>query len=105
MTEIYRVLKSGGLFINADKYAYDGEKEHTKHSQWQLQQFEIFDKINRPDLKNAWTKHYLDDEKPEIRMQEGEFREILNSLGFIEIEKIYRKHMEAVIVARRGRSA
>jgi len=100
--ECHRVLKQGGLFINADKYALDDEAEHKKTLKWQLQQFkEKFAQINRPDLIQEWTNHYLEDEKPETIMQQSESIKSMSKNGFKDVKIVFRKQMEAVLVARK----
>lgn len=94
--EITRVLKSRGLFINADKYAKDDEKEQKQDLEEQIKDFDVYEKINRHDIKEEWTKHYYEDEK--IKITEGEQKLILNELGFENIKTIFRKRMEAIII-------
>ncbi|MFH1802216.1 MAG: class I SAM-dependent methyltransferase [archaeon] len=102
LIEIFRVLKTGGLFVNADKYALDDEEEHKESLRWQMNLFNTaFSKINRPDLKDVWTKHYLDDDVPELIMKEGESSRFMESIGFKNIKQIFRAHMDAVVVAEK----
>lgn len=98
-SEIRRVLKIGGLFVNGDKYARDKEIDHKKDLENQIKAFDVFDTLGRPDLKKEWTEHYREDEKIEIT--EGSQIKILKSLGFCNIEVSYRKGMEAIITAIR----
>jgi tRNA (cmo5U34)-methyltransferase len=99
--EVFRVLKKDGLFINADKYAQDDEVEHAQALKWQLEEFKKFDALGRPDLKDKWTQHYLDDEKPGILLHEKEYVDRLRALGFSGLEKVFRFQMEAVYVAKK----
>ncbi len=102
LKEIHRVLKPNGLFINADKYALDDEKKHKETLNWQLNQFkEKYSKINRPDLIEEWTKHYLEDNKPNVIMKEGKSIEDMKDLGFKEIKTAFRAQMDAVIIAKK----
>jgi tRNA (cmo5U34)-methyltransferase len=102
LKEIYRVLKSGGIFVNADKYALDNESEHKKSLNWQLQQFkEKYSQINRPDLIEEWTKHYLQDDKPNVIMKESDSINTMNKFGFKDTKIIFRKQMDAVLFARK----
>ncbi len=98
-TEIARILKKGGLFINGDKYARNEPNAHRHDLNAQIKAFDIFDKINRPDLKKEWTNHYLQDEK--IKITETEQIKILEKLGFKDILVWYRQGMEAIITAIR----
>tara|TARA_Y100000310_G_C20656794_1_gene802393 strand:+ start:1570 stop:2283 length:714 start_codon:yes stop_codon:yes gene_type:complete len=98
LNEVYRIMKKGGLFVNADKYARD--EEHNEDLQWQLQQFkEKYRAIGRNDLEEEWVRHYLEDNNPEILMNEKESLNGMQEMGFKEIRGVYRQHMEAVVVA------
>jgi tRNA (cmo5U34)-methyltransferase len=102
MKELARVLKSGGLFVNADKYAYDDIEAHKKSLKEQIDSFDMFDSMNIPEvdipaLKQGWIKHYQDDEKTKIT--ENEQIKMLEDLGFKDIEIIFRESMEATITA------
>lgn len=100
--EIYKVLKSGGIFVNADKYAYDSDLKHKKSLKWQLKQFkEGYSKINRQDLADEWTKHYLEDDKPNVIMKEAESIRSMSKIGFKDIKVVFRHQMEAVLFARK----
>ncbi len=100
-SEIFRVLKSGGLFINVDKYASDNDIEHQAALEWQLKQFDVFDTEGRPDLKKKWTEHYYEDEKPEVILRESEYVKDLQVCGFRNIRRVYRYQMEASYVAEK----
>lgn len=100
--EIYRVLKPEGIFVNADKYALDNESEHKQSLHWQLQQFkEKYSPINRQDLIEEWTNHYLEDDKPNIIMKESDSMKSMNKIGFNDIKIVFRKQMDAVLFARK----
>ena len=94
--EINIVLKPDSLFINADKIATDEPKLHLQTLRDQIERFQIytFPDINRPDIQQAWTKHYIEDEL--TILTEQSHLEILKRLGF-EAQVIFRKDMEAVI--------
>ncbi len=98
-TEIARVLKKDAIYINADKLALDDEQEHAKTLQEQIEAFKVYDKMGRPDVKEEWTKHYLEDEK--IKFIESEQRALLEKYGFTKIERIFRNGMDAIFVAKR----
>ena len=102
LKEIYRILKPESIFVNADKYALDNESEHKQSLKWQLQQFkEKYSEINRPDLIEEWTSHYLEDDKPEVIMKESEAMESMNKIGFKKIKIVFREQMDAVLVAEK----
>jgi tRNA (cmo5U34)-methyltransferase len=100
--EVYRVLKPEGIFVNADKYALDDESEHKQSLNWQLQQFkEKYSQINRPDLIEEWTNHYLEDEKPTVIMKESEAMKSMSKIGFKNIKIVFREQMDAVLFAEK----
>lgn len=95
--EIARILKSGGLFVNVDKYAQNNSVSHAKDLEQQIKAFDVFDKINRPDLKLEWSKHYQEDEK--IKFTEKEQTDLLEDNKFHNITILYRKVMDAITTA------
>lgn len=97
--EIFRVLKEGGVFINADKIAHDDEKMHKKSLEDQIKAFDVYDKTNLPQIKKEWTDHYYEDE--EIKITESDYIEILKDIGFKNIRIIFRQGMEATITAEK----
>lgn len=99
--EIYRTLKKGGIFVNMDKFTQDDETEHQAALKWQLKEFEKFDALDRPDLREKWTKHYIEDENPDFLMREGAYKNILEELGFAQVKKTYRYQMEATYLAQK----
>jgi ubiquinone/menaquinone biosynthesis C-methylase UbiE len=102
LKEIFRVLKKDGIFVNADKYALDDILAHKKTLNWQLNRFKTeYSKINRQDLVEEWTNHYLEDDKPDIIMKELESFKIMKELGFKDSGIIFRKQMDAVLVAKK----
>lgn len=98
-SEIARVLKIGGLFINGDKYARNEADLHAEDLENQIKAFDIFDTLDRSDLKQEWTGHYHEDEK--IKITENEQISILKSLEFHNTTVEYRKGMEAIITSIR----
>ncbi len=99
LSESYRILTPGGIFVNGDKYARADSAEHQADLEWQMEQFNIFEQINRPDLKELWTAHNLEDDN--IAMKEDESKETMRIIGFKNIRTVYRNHMEAVITAEK----
>lgn len=98
----YRVLKRGGLFVNADKYAYDNKREFQKTLDWQTEMYyKEFSKIKRPDLIKEWVKHEDFDKKSNILMCQNKSIGQMKKIGFKNVKIIYRKHMHAVLVAEK----
>jgi tRNA (cmo5U34)-methyltransferase len=100
--EIFRILKNGGIFVNADKFVSDDETEHKQALDWQLSQFDNFEKYGRLDLKQKWTEHYYQDEASSILLREGDFVKDLAVIGFSNIQKIFREKMEAIYIANKS---
>jgi len=99
--EVYRVLRPGGLFINADKYAREGEV-HYQDMKWQIDRFfEAFGDTKHIDILRAWVLHYIEDEGPTRLMLERAAATQLNGLGFVDLSIVCRARMDAVLVARK----
>jgi len=100
--EVYRVLRSGGLFINADKYARDGNV-HFQDMKWQVERFfEAFGDTEHIDILRAWVLHYIEDESPKHLMLESAALAELEELGFTDPSIVCRERMDAVLVARKS---
>lgn len=94
--QIYRVLKTGGIFINADKIETTDRVQHAKNMEWQLAQFEVYDEIGKPELKKEWIEHYLEDSKPGRALIENEFEQAVKSTGFSSFQILKRWYDDAV---------
>jgi len=99
--EIWRVLAPAGLLINADKYAQQGEA-HREALNWQLGLFsDVLGSRGQYDLLREWVLHYAEDEAADRMMPEADAIMRLELLGFPKVKIIYRKYMDAVLVARK----
>jgi tRNA (cmo5U34)-methyltransferase len=99
---IFHVLKPGGLFVNADKYALDDPKEFRKTLDWQIEQYKrVFSESGRPDLLEEWIRHEEHDMRPDAIMNQGEALKQMAEAGFSNIEIIFRRQMHAVLVAEK----
>ncbi len=96
--EIYRIMKVGGIFINADKYVPDNKEKYKKEYNWQMKQF---DKAPNEDIRKAWINHYKADNRPDIVMRENEEKKIMKSIGFKNIKIGKRRHLEALLIAEK----
>ncbi|MBU0636059.1 methyltransferase domain-containing protein [Candidatus Micrarchaeota archaeon] len=97
LKEIYRILKSNGLFVNADKCASNNAAEHKAALEWQLEQYKkVFEK---KELVSEWIAHDLEDEKESRILREKQFLEQLKKIGFKEVNKIFRKRLHATVTA------
>ena len=99
--EIWRVLAPAGLLINADKYAQQGEA-HREALNWQLGLFrDVLGSRGQYDLLREWVLHYAEDEAADRVMPEADAIMRLELLGFANVKIVYRKYMDAVLVARK----
>ena len=97
LDEIYRVIKRGGLFVNADKYARDDVEEHKRDLDLRLEMIRsVFDAIGRSELREEWVRHYLEDEN-HIQREEESIRR-MQKIGFGDLRVAYRYEMEAMLV-------
>jgi tRNA (cmo5U34)-methyltransferase len=99
--EIYRILKPDGFFINADKIAVINSQQHIKNLNWQIEQFNIFEKLGKPELKKEWTEHYLEDEKPDRVLIEDDFENTIKSIGFHSFNIFERWYDDAVALIKK----
>ena len=97
-SEIKRVLKSKGWFINVDKIAFDDEAKQKECLDEQQKRFEIFIGAGRQDLHDEWHNHYVEDEK--IKLTEIEIRSALSRLNFTNISVTNRVAMDALVKAQ-----
>jgi tRNA (cmo5U34)-methyltransferase len=101
--QIARVLRPGGLFINADKYAQAGPAHRKAMKERMGRYFGVAVPRGRFDWLKSVVLHYLDDESPERRMDEAAQAALMRAAGFTGIRRVYRMDMTAVVVARRAR--
>ena len=102
LSQVYNSLALGGLFVNGDKFANNNAAQHYMDLKWQIDQFfSTYSKIGRYDLFQTWALHYLEDNQPNVIMTEGKSIKEMTDIGFIDIRKIFRKHMEAIYIAKK----
>jgi tRNA (cmo5U34)-methyltransferase len=97
--ELKRVLKPGGLFVNADKYPRDDKEKHQIDFEKMIRDFDIYDTLGMAGLKKEWVKHCYDDE--ENKFTEKEQVIMLKNMGFVNIKTVFRKRVEATIIANK----
>jgi len=97
--ELYRVLRTNGLFANADKYAPDGQ-ERFEALAYQIERFfDAFVSTDRHELLRKWVLHNIDDQSPRYVMLASEAVPRFNALGFRDVTLEGRAHMQAVFAA------
>jgi len=100
LAEIYRILKSGGQFINGDRYALDDISAHTRNTQQEVAgYFKVLTGINRLDLLEHWIIHLLNDEAENHIMREANAIQQMTETGFKHIQLKFRKDVNALLTA------
>ncbi|MCU0680407.1 MAG: hypothetical protein MUF50_03855 [Planctomycetes bacterium] len=97
----FRILRQGGLFISADKYGHDSAGLNQFYLQKRFRQIietsSIFTMQTSKELNDEWKRHYYSDSNNKV----GEESQLasLKKIGFPNVESIFRKEMEAIIMA------
>jgi ubiquinone/menaquinone biosynthesis C-methylase UbiE len=100
ITEIYRVLKPGGLFVNGDRYALDDVNAHTRLIQQEVQgYFSVLIQQERLDILEHWIVHLFSDESENHVMRETPSLEQLQQQGFRSIQLQHRQQVNALVSA------
>lgn len=100
IVEIFRVLKSGGQFINGDRYALDAISAHTLLVQKEIAgYFKVFIAQNRLDLLEQWLTHLFADESENHIMRERVALQQLEQAGFVNIRLTQREEVNALVTA------
>ena len=98
--EIFRVLKTGGRFVNGDRYALDDKDEHTRLTQREVAgYFKVLTEINRLDVLEHWIIHLFSDESENHIMREAVALEQLAEAGFKPINIKVRIEVNALLTA------
>ena len=96
--EVFRCLRPGGLFVNADKYAVDDDERRFEELGAQLNRFfDTFIPLGKYELLNEWVVHNVADQAPERVMKEGESLEGMAAAGFRKVKVLFRHGLEAVV--------
>lgn len=99
---IFRVLKPGGLFVNADKYAPQNDKDRFDALGVALKRFfDTFLPAAKYDLLQDWVLHNVADQSPDRCMKADDAVGELSNIGFTDIIFHERSNMEAVLSARK----
>lgn len=99
--EVFRVLRPGGVYVNADRCGRDSLTEYYVDLAAQIQALSAFLALGRPDQYELWFSHILRDEN--WRFQEGEQRNLLVASGFEAVEMISRYQTECLFAAVKPR--
>lgn len=100
ISEVFRALKPGGLFVNGDRYAMDDPAAHLVDTQAVVRGwFKIFTKMNRLDLLEDWIVHLLSDESPQHIMYFEPALEQLHAAGFAPVTVEFREGVDTLVTA------
>lgn len=100
MQEIYRVLKTGGLFVNGDRYGLDDISTHTRMIQQEVSgYFKALVAINKLDVLEHWIVHLFSDESENHVMRESFSLQQLANVGFVDIQLAHRCEVNALVSA------
>jgi ubiquinone/menaquinone biosynthesis C-methylase UbiE len=102
MTEIFRVLKPGGQFINGDRYGLDDISEHTRTIQNEVSgYFKALVAIDKLDVLEHWIVHLFSDESENHVMRERFSLQQLRDVGFKQVNLSHRCEVNALVVAEK----
>jgi tRNA (cmo5U34)-methyltransferase len=100
--EMFRVVKSGGIFINGDRYSLDDISTHTKATQNEIADyFRILIGENKLDLLQHWIIHLFNDESENHIMREATALKQLRDSGFAKVEISNRAAVNALVTAQK----
>lgn len=99
--QIHRVLKKEGIFLNTDIIYSLDEAESEKQFEWLANHLEKYIEMGRPDLKSKWLTHITEDRNPNRIQIEQKYIALLKSHGFNKVERIFRIHSDAIILAKK----
>ncbi len=100
LSEVFRALRPGGLFVNGDRYALDDAAEHTRLTQAEARQwFKTLSAINRYDLLEQWIIHLFSDESAEHLMRLGPALSKMWDIGFNPVETPFRDGVNTLLTA------
>lgn len=99
LPELFRVLKPGGLFVNADKYAPDGQAQFDALETQLGRFFDAFVPLGKYELLRDWVLHNVMDQSPQRCQRESEAVAQLEQVGFRNVAAEGRSNMQAVVVA------
>jgi len=100
ISEIFRILKKGGKFINGDRYGLDDISTHTAIIQKEIAgYFKVLKAEKKLDLLEHWITHLFSDEAENKVMRETVSIEQLKKAGFVEVKLSQRTEVNALVTA------
>jgi len=102
ITEIFRVLKPGGQFINGDRYGLDDISAHTRVIQKEVSgYFKALIAVNKLDVLEHWIVHLFSDESENHVMRESFSLQQLQQAGFSVVSLSDRCELNALVIAEK----
>jgi len=102
MKQVFRVIKPGGLFVNADKYSLEGQ-EMFEELVVQLERFfKAFVPLGKIDLLREWVLHNVADQAPDRVMKERDALEEMEEIGFEDVRIHFRHGLEALVSGKKS---
>ena len=100
ISEVFRILKKGGKFINGDRYGLDDISTHTAMIQKEIvHYFKVLTAEKKPELLEHWITHLFSDEAENKVMRETVSIEQLKKIGFVEVKLSQRTEVNALVTA------
>jgi tRNA (cmo5U34)-methyltransferase len=100
LSEIFRVLRPGGIFVNGDRYALDDTALHTRHTQEDARgYFKAFSAIGRFDLLEQWVLHLFGDDSADHIMRLSPSVAKMRGIGFDPVEVHFRDGVNTLLAA------
>ena len=99
--ELYRILKTGGLFINADKFVSDNREEQIAGLKYRIGTYiDALLRENKLDLLKEWAAHYIEDHHPDVLLKFDKTIEDLEIVGFKNSEYLFKSEKEMLGLLR-----
>lgn len=102
ISEVFRVLKPGGVFVNGDRYALDDPLDHLQVIQDEVRHFfATFTQLGRLDLLEQWIVHLFSDESPDHVMPLASALQSYRDVGFSPVTVHERYQNNALVSAEK----
>lgn len=102
--EIYRIIKAGGLFINADKFVSDNKEEQIAGLKYRIGTYiDALLRENKLNLLKEWAVHYIEDHHPDVLLKFDKTIEDLEAVGFKNSEYLFKSEKEMLGLLRTGK--
>jgi hypothetical protein len=101
LEECPRELAPGGIFVNADKYAPEGQEQFDALITQLNRFFDAFLPIGEYELLRDWVVHNVADQGPDRCQAAEDALELMEQLGFTDVALTGRSNMQALVTARK----